>query len=248
MSDLPINLPTNVPTNLPIIHSMYWDNIPADIVAQQRAVCAHLGLPLQQERADQKPHGVWMNEVLARYNSDDVVVFCDIDAFVLRRQAYMDAVAHAQAGALFGLAQFCNHKPGGAIYAGPMFMALQQGLWQRLGRPDLQRSKHHDAAEVLSVQARAAAAPIVLSAPSATLLPRWALAHEGVFGIGTFYGQCDFFHLFESRKPAYTALLCAVAEDVVHDQPLNFAHYLTLAQRLEHAPASSTQRRRWWKL
>lgn len=224
---------------------MYWDNIPADILAQQRAVCAHLELPLQQERAHKQPHGAWMNDVLGRYRSDQVVVFCDIDAFPLHRSAYEHAVAQADAGALFGLAQFSNHKPGSDIYAGPMFMALRQGVWQHLGQPDLQRGKLHDAAELLSVQARAAGLPVVLSAPTATLVPRWALGHEGVFGIGTFYGACDFFHLFESRKPAYAALLHAVAQDVLHDQRLNFAHYLTLAQQLQE-PVPTT-RRRWWK-
>lgn len=231
---------------LPAIHTMYWDNIPADILEHQRAVFAHLELPLQQERAHKQPHGLWMTEVLERHGSDDVVIFCDIDAFPLRRQACLDAIAQAQAGALFGLAQFSNHKPGHQVYAGPMFMALRKRLWEELGRPDLQTSKQYDAAEVLSALARERGIALAMPAPTATLIPKWALGHEGVFGIGTFYGQRDFFHLFESRKPAYGALLAAVAADVTQDRPLNFAHYLTLAQNLgeEAQPA----RRRWWRL
>ena len=231
---------------LPVIHTMYWDNIPADILEQQRAVFAHLDLPLQQERAHQQPHGRWMTEVLERHSSDDVVIFCDIDAFPLHRQACLGAIAQAQAGALFGLAQFSNHKPGTQVYAGPMFMALRKGLWEALGKPDLQTSKQYDAAEVLSALARERGIALAMPAPTATLIPKWALGHEGVFGIGTFYGQRDFFHLFESRKPAYGALLAAVAADVTQNRPLNFAHYLTLAQRLGDDPPAP--RRRWWRL
>jgi hypothetical protein len=230
---------------LPAIHTMYWDNIPAGILEKQRAVFAHLDLPLQQERAHKKPHGVWMGEVLERHGPDDIVIFCDIDAFPLRREAYLQAVTHAQSGALFGLAQFSNHKPGNAVYAGPMFMALRKRLWEDLGRPDLQSSKQYDAAEVLSALARARGVELVMPAPTATLVPKWALGSEGVFGIGTFYGQREFFHLFESRKPAYGALLAAVADDVTQDRPLNFAHYLALAQALdEYRPAPA---RPWWK-
>jgi hypothetical protein len=230
----------------PLIHTMHWDNIPQGILEKQKAVFDHLKLPLQQERAHKQPHGEWMREVLARYNSDDIVIFCDIDAFPLHQEACLQAVAHAQAGGLFGLAQFSNHKPGNAVYAGPMFMALRKGLWERLGKPDLQSSKQYDAAEVLSALARAQDVALCMPAPTATLISKWALGHEGVFGIGTFYGQRDFFHLFESRKPAYGALLAAVADDVTQDKPLNFAHYLALAQSLGDEPAGG--KRRWWQL
>ena len=230
-------------TALPPIHTMYWDNIPPGILEKQRAVCEHLGLPLRQERAHKQPHGQWMNSLLEQHASNDIVVICDIDAFPLKRTAYEQAIAHAERGALFGLAQFSNHKPGNEVYAGPMFMALRKQLWEDLGKPDLQSSKQHDAAEVLSALARARGVEVVMSEPTATLISKWALGSEGVFGIGTFYGRRDFFHLFESRKPAYGALLAAVADDVIGNRPLNFARYLELAQSLddeEMAPARST--------
>ncbi|HRP21374.1 MAG TPA: hypothetical protein PK925_12170 [Alicycliphilus sp.] len=231
--------------HLPVVHTMFWDNIPAGILKIQQTVFSHLELPLQQERADRKPHGVWMSEVLERHDSDDIVVFCDIDAFPLNRQAYLQAVAHARDGALFGLAQFSNHKPGNEVYAGPMFMALRKSLWETMGQPDLKSSKLHDAAEVISALARQRDIPLVLCPPTACLIPKWSLGNEGVFGIGSFYGTHEFFHLFESRKPAYEALLDAVAHDVTHDRPLNFEHYLALAQGLQSAPASPP--RNWWQ-
>lgn len=63
--------------------------------------------------------------------SDDIIIFCDIDAFPIRRSAYLQAIDHAKNGALFGLAQFSNHKKGTELYAGPMFMAFQKAP----GRP-----------------------------------------------------------------------------------------------------------------
>ena len=229
------------------VHAMYWDNIPQGILKKQQDVFAHLGIPLRQERAHKKPHGVWMRDVLERHASEDIVIFCDIDAFPLHRDAYLQAVSHAQRGALFGLAQFSNHKPGNEVYAGPMFMALRKQLWEDLGKPDLQSSKQHDAAEVLSALARARGVEVVMSEPTATLISKWALGSEGVFGIGTFYGRRDFFHLFESRKPAYEALLAAVADDVIKGGQLNFAYYLELAHTLATEAPAKRPRWQFWK-
>ena len=234
-------------TALPPIHTMYWDNIPPGILEKQRAVFEHLGLPLKQERAHKQPHGQWMNALLERHASDDIVVICDIDAFPLKRTAYEQAIAHAERGALFGLAQFSNHKPGHDIYAGPMFMAFRKRMWESFGRPDLQSSKLHDAAEVMTALARQHGVELVMPMPTSTLISKWALGYEGVFGIGTFYGERDFFHLFESRKPAYEALLAAVADDVVQDKPLDFSRYLEMVQALEASELAPAGRRAGWK-
>ena len=72
---------------LPTVHTMYWDNIPSVILQKQREVFAALDVPLQQESAHRIPHGTWMNGVVERMDSDDIVIFCDIDAFPLKRTA-----------------------------------------------------------------------------------------------------------------------------------------------------------------
>lgn len=234
------------PAGRPIVHSMYWDNVPEPILRKQREVFEHLGLPLHQENANKTKHGDWMNALVARHAPADVVVICDIDAFPLSVAAYERAIDCAQQGGLFGLAQFSNHKPGDDVYAGPMFMALTRQTWQRLGAPDLRSSKLHDAAEVLTPRARQAGVPVDLCYPSSTLISKWALGHEGVFGIGTFYGRLEFFHLFESRKPGYEAILTAVADDVVAARPLDFNRYLALAEPLQQV-AATKPKRSWWK-
>ena len=133
---------------------MHWDNIPSVILQKQREVFAALDVPLQQESAHRIPHGTWMNSVVERMASDDIVIFCDIDAFPLKRSAYDLAVAHAEQGAVFGLSQFSNHKKTTETYAGPMFMAFRKSVWERLGSPDPKSSSAFDAAEGLSALAR----------------------------------------------------------------------------------------------
>lgn len=224
---------------------MHWENIPARILEKQKAVFAHLDISLQQHLENKVPHGRWMNELINQHHSDDIIVVCDIDAFPLNRRAYLQAVDCAQAGGLFGLTQFSNHKPGNKVYAGPMFMAFRKQLWETLGKPDLLSSKLHDAAEILTVLAQQHNRPVTMCPPTACLQPKWALSNQGVFGIGTFYGECDFFHLFESRKPAYDQLLTAVADDVIADRDLQFAHYLELVQQLQMQ--SDSKPRHWWQ-
>ena len=231
---------------MPPVYSLHWDNISPAILQGQDAVFAKLGLELRQERHHHKAHGVWMNEVIARHQPDDVIVFCDIDAFPLTAQAYQEAVQSAERGAVFGLSQFSNHKKNTEVYAGPMFMAFRKSVWERLGSPDLKSSSAFDAAEGLSALAREQGVPLVLHKPTSTLISKFALGNEGVFGIGTFYGDNDFFHLFESREPAYEQLLVAVADDAIAQRPLQFARYLEAAIALQQGTPVK-KKRRWWR-
>ena len=230
----------------PTVFTMHRDNIPDVVLQKQRDVFATLGIALQQEATHRIPHGTWMNDVVQRAASHDIIVFCDIDAFPLKRAAYELAVAHAAQSAIFGLSQFSNHKKTTHTYAGPMFMAFRKQVWEQLGRPDLKSSSAYDAAEGLSVLARQHGVPLVLHKPTATLISKFALGNEGVFGIGSFYGDNDFFHLFESREPAYEQLLVAVADDVIAQRPLQFARYLQVAIALNQGMPAPQRKRRWW--
>lgn len=216
---------------------MYWNNISDDIKMGQKAVFDRLGIELIQESADGKSHGLWMNEVIGRHDSEDIIVFSDIDAFPVTREGYLESVKYAADGFLFGLAQFSNHKRSEHVYAGPMFMAFRKSTWESLGRPSLERDKVHDAAEALSTRARELGVGLKLVMPSSCLIPKWALADKGVFGIGTFYGECEFFHLFESRRPESERLFASVVGDIVAARPLNFQRYLEITQQIGQTPA-----------
>lgn len=223
--------------------SMYWDNIPKPILEGQTRVFEALGLPLVQERRHGVRHGIWMMEVMERLGPQDIVLFFDIDAFPLRSAIVERATDVARRGGLFGLAQTANHRPSRhEIYAGPMFMAVSKATYERLGRPNLRSSSQYDAAQELSVAARAQDVPIDLVWPTACLEAKWPLADKGVFGIGTFYGDNDAFHLFESRQHRNVSLFEAVAGDVAAGKPLDFARYLDIAA----APTGTPVRKRPW--
>ena len=223
-------------------YSLYWANVPSEIVCGQQGVFAALGIELVQQQLDRKPHGAWMTEVLESSATDGIVVFCDIDAFPLSRAAFERAVDAASRGAVFGLAQYANQKANEELYAGPMFLAVARRTWERLGKPDLARNEQFDAAENLSHRARAMQVPVELVMPCASLIPRWPLANSGVFGIGTFYGQCEYFHLFESRRKTGANIMAAVSDDVVAGRPLDFARYLQISWRSERTLAARLER------
>ena len=225
-----INNFTMPSSDLPAVHAMHWNNIPDAIRHGQKSVFETLQIELIQENADRQSHGLWMNEVIARHHSDDIIVFCDIDAFPIQRSAYLEAIESAKKGFVFGLAQFSNHKKNKELYAGPMFMAFQKRTWERLGKPSLKSNTQYDAAEGFSALARESSPGLQLVMPSSCLIPKYALGNQGVFGIGTFYGACDFFHLFESRRPAYETLFSSVVDDIVAGHALNFKKYLEIAE------------------
>jgi hypothetical protein len=223
-------------------YSLYWSNVPAAVTGAQRRVFERLGRPLDQQQLDRQPHGEWMNLVMQRAAPDEIVVFCDIDAFPLSAAAFDRAVESARRGAVFGLAQYANQKSNEALYAGPMFLAVARRTWERLGSPDLARNRQFDAGENLSHEARRQGVELELVMPCATLVPRWALADRGVFGIGTFYGDCEYFHLFESRRRTGAEIMRAVTDDVAAGRPLDFQRYLEVTRRSERSLAARAER------
>lgn len=220
-------MPNDVTAPLPTVHSLCWSNIAPEIREGQARVCAHLGIPLQQHERDRLDHGTWMDQVLTQAPENALVVFCDIDAIPLRRDAVVRMVARAGEGALCGLAQSANHLGDpGHVYAGPMFMALRRRLWDEVGRPSLTADASNDPAQRLTRAAEAAGIPVETMLPTGCLKPMWNLAGRRVFGIGTFYGDNDFFHLFQARKKRNIRVFARVCDDVVAGRPLDFGSYL----------------------
>ncbi|MFO8127960.1 hypothetical protein [Yoonia sp.] len=219
--------------NDPTVLSPYWENVDKSILRSQKSVFDKLGIPLKQVATDGESHGDWMNRV-AKSSEDDIIVFVDIDAFPLSRDAYELAVKTARSGGIFGLAQVANHIDPSAIYAGPMFLAFSNETYLRLGQPSLCHSDTHDPAQLLSIRAIEIGVPLTLSYPRNVLIPKWPLSDIGIFGIGTFYGENNFFHLFQSRMASNIRLLNAVSEDVVSGR-LDFARYLLMIQQPERS-------------
>lgn len=211
----------------PPVLSAYWDNIDASVLASQSRVFEKLGIELRQVNTEGEHHGAWMTRV-AEEGGEGIVVFCDIDAFPLKRSAFEKAVAVARAGGVFGMAQVANHLDPDMIYAAPSFLAFSRETYEKLGRPSLRHTEELDPAQLLTVRAQEEGIDVQLLYPGTYIIPKWPLADHGVYGIGTFYGDREVFHLFESRKSLNIRIFNAVSEDVVADR-LDFARYLELA-------------------
>jgi hypothetical protein len=213
-----------------IVNALAWNNIPGEMLAAQRSICEKLGMSLRQCLEDKRDHGAWMDSVIAEAAADDLIVFCDVDAFPLSREAFQHAIRRAEAGAVFGLAQTANHlgRPLN-LYAGPMFLAFRKSTWCQAGSPSLRPTRQFDVGQYLSHAAGEHGISLELLRPTVCLVPKWPLGNLGVFGYATFYGECEFFHLFEARTLRYLDLFIAVADDVLLDRKPDFATYLKLA-------------------
>lgn len=224
-----------VPTR-PMVHSLCWANVDPALVAAQRAVFDHLGIPLRQHLRDRLPHGDWMDEVLAQ-EPEGIVVFCDIDAVPLSAAAFDRLVAGARAGGIAGLAQTCNHLGHPEhIYAAPAFVALDRRTWHALGAPSMAVTPDYDPGQWLCIAAEAQGVPVETVLPTSCLITLWPLAGKRFFGIGTFYGENDFFHLFQSRNGRYLRTFLSLCEDICADRPPDLARYLLTVRPKSRLP------------
>ena len=213
-----------------IVRSLFWNNVSREIVEAQKSVYDKLRIKLHQDNLDQANHGAWMDAVVAKSNDDDIVIFSDIDAFPLSKEAFDHAINCALNGAVFGLAQTANHTSNARmVYAGPMFLAFKKSTWKKAGSPSFLPNSSCDAAQALSVNAVQNGIKVNLLLPTACLEPKWPLANLGLFGLGTFY-ENQFFHLFESRSSKSIELFKAVADDVVFGRSLQYGDYLGIIE------------------
>ncbi|MEL7166804.1 MAG: hypothetical protein AAGL96_15140 [Pseudomonadota bacterium] len=203
-------------TSQPVVQSFYRYNIDPRLLDAQSRVFDHLGVPLHQDRDDDNSHAGWLTELMRRDGDDDeVVVIADIDAFPLSHAAYAGMVARAESGAIAGLAQTTNHLDPSKIFAAPMFLALKRGVYRSFGSPDLNAYETGDVAQILTDIAHERGVDVALTYPRFALQPIWPLADRGVYGVGTFYGEHEFFHLYFARLAHTVDLFCEVADGVI---------------------------------
>ena len=216
------------PATRPTAHSLYWDNVDRRFATAQARVFEHLGIPLAQDLRDGMSHGDWMDELLTG-DGDDILAICDIDAIPLSATAYDTLVARAKAGEIAGLAQACNHlgHPD-HIYPAPMFLVMRRSVWRDMGSPSMAPTPEWDAGQAMVVEAEARGIATHALMPNSCVKSVWPLAGKRIYGIGTFYGENDFFHLYMSRKNRYLSLFEAVCDDVCNDREVDLPGYMRL--------------------
>ncbi|WP_127109033.1 hypothetical protein [Pararhodobacter zhoushanensis] len=214
-------------SDLPTTYTFYQSNIDPQLVEAQAAVFHHLGIPLVQELDDKIDHSGWLTRTFRNDDLGPLAVVADIDAFPLSLAGYQHLIAAAEAGSVAGLAQVANHKNPDHIYAAPMFLAARRDVYKRAGAPEMRRTERSDVAQILTLCAEEAGIPIALIYPKFCIAPRWSLAQYGVYGIGTFYGENAFFHLFEARRQQSRDLFLAVAQGVINGHH-DFDRYMAI--------------------
>jgi hypothetical protein len=210
------------------IVALYWDNIDPRIVKAQREVFAHFGYSVEQREKTGTNHADFLDAFMAELEDGDVALLTDIDCFPLNREIVARAFAAAREGRIFGCAQSTNHVDPDRVYVAPMFMAVSQRTWDRLGRPSFKADETNDVAQRLNDIAEAQGVEIERLLPWASIVPKWRLADIALYGIGTFY-HGGVFHMYESRHTPFGFILFEVAEAVLNDRPIDYASLMNRA-------------------
>ena len=208
---------------------------------------AHFGLAIDQRERTGVNHADFLDAYMGEIGEDDVALLVDIDCFPLNREIVDRAFAAARAGRIFGCARSTNHIDPDRIFVAPMFMAISRRTWERLGRPSFRPDSANDVAQRLNEIAKAAGVEIERLEPWGAIVPKWRLGDIGLYGIGTFY-KGGVFHLFESRRSPFGFLLFDVAEDVLHDRPIDYAKLMRKAGELRGDTRWGRRWARWRKM
>lgn len=208
---------------LPPVRTFYRSNISTDIITAQARVFEHLGIELIQTLDDSQTHAQWLDKTFGE--TEDLIVVCDVDAFPLNRPAFVAFVERIRAGSIVGLEQVCNHFGKNDSYAGPMFLGCTSEVYATIGQPSLADTEDMDVGQPLTHVAQENGLTVEMIAPRFAIQPKWPLGNRGIFGIGTFYGELDFFHLFESRHASSLTLFKEVADGVIRGEH-DFGQYL----------------------
>ena len=226
------------------IVSLYWANIDKRLVKTQADVFRHLGYEIEQTLETGLNHGVFLDRVMAGLDDDDIMLCVDIDCFPTNRAIVEHAFAQAQAGRLIGCSQVSVHIDPSRIFTAPMFLAISKRLWLSLGSPSFGTTPNGDIAQHVHDCAVQAGVDIEYLAPWACLIPKWSLAGQALYGVGTFY-RGGIFHLFQSRTSPFTFAFYKVADDVINNRETDV---LALAHRAMWLYPFATLMTRWTRL
>lgn len=218
----------------PIVLVPYMSNIDSRIVHAQRMVFDALAsdIPFYQLITD-KPHATTC-DLLTKEAFDaghDVVVWFDVDAIPLTREALLMMIKRAWKGWLTGNVQRSNHIQNNEhLYIAPSCMAFSRETYDLIGRPSFEPTPRGDVGEELTYKAKEAGINVF------AYVPLWyenlpAEGHEwptanGLrpFGLNTFFGTIEdekelpmTFHSFQSRMSSQVERFVEICNQTIND-------------------------------
>lgn len=188
--------------------TFYNESVDPLVPAMQKLVFEKLGLKIHQYKMEGdawKGHAGTIDNFLNDYyqlptNTENVLVFWDIDCIPLNADIVNEAIAFADAGGIMGIAQKANHIPNSIIYSAPAFTAISKDTYIALGSPKFACTPRSDCGGEITHSARKYGVEVRLLYPIHSEIPLWQLDGDIMFGKGTTFGKNDIYHAFYSRK------------------------------------------------
>lgn len=189
------------------VHTLYWPNINTDIVDCHKKNMQYFDIDIKYYNLTIN-HGKWMDQIVTE-SKDDVIIFIDIDAVIINKQIFNDAIEYAITKESFiGPAQVSNHiKPAKHIFAAPSFFFISRKCLEHLNYPSFSNNRRSDIAENISYVAESKQKTYKYWYPKRYEKNRtvYRLADYGNYGTGTVY-EDSLYHLYQSRKNIHNKL------------------------------------------
>lgn len=200
------------------IHTLAWPNCDPRLVAAHTDTCSAMSVAVNYT-VEQRPHGEWMDSVLAN-STADIVGFLDIDCVPTNDAIVPASVRHVnETQSFIGIAQASNHiPPKSHIFAAPAFFFIWRETWESLHRPTFSETQYGDVAENVCYAAEVGGVRYRTLFPTHyTRTPdegTWHLHTYGVFGIGTVF-EGGVYHLYQGRFSRNVDLFVQVCRSIV---------------------------------
>lgn len=202
------------------LNSLYWPGSDPRLVENHKTVTSHFGLKVNYHE-EKINHGVWIDRVL-KTSDADVVGFFDIDCIPLQKSSTLNLIKFvAKNKSIAGAAQASNHIPPMThVYVAPCAFFIWRKLWVELGEPSFSETTKSDVGENVNYIAEANGVRMQALYPtkfeSEPEEGVWRLNNYGFFGIGTVFGDDQFYHLYQSRMDNNIELFAKRCNEVIN--------------------------------
>lgn len=201
------------------IHSLYWDNSEY-LVESHKKVMNHFDIPVQYHHINGADHGTWIDWVMNN-TTDDIVGIIDIDCVPIKSDTVQKSIEYViKNKSLIGLAQCANHiYPYSHVCGAAVYYFIDRKFWESLGKPSFRSNHRGDVSEEISWLAEERKIAYKALYPShferEPIEGVWRLSNYGYFGIGTVFGNCEVYHLYQGRFQQNQDLFAKRCEEIV---------------------------------
>jgi len=202
-------------------NTLYWDNIPKEMIDAHKRVMSHFGIPVNYTSGNMD-HGWWMDNVM-ELSEENIIGFFDIDCVPISKEKLEECINFVIKNDTFlGSAQVSNHiAPYTHIFAAPSFFIITKKCWERLGKPSFRDHLKWDVAEKISIMAEKYHHPYRCIYPTyfedKPTGEVWRLHNYGFFGLGTVFDS-TVYHLFQGRFESNNSKFVKHCDEIINGE------------------------------